>query len=163
MTTTNNLHYLIKTTTSLAFLIAIGSASPQNLIVTSDARKIALTPNPARVTFVPSKANTAEGAAKDAVLSAATGQAIATAARFIPIPFAAPTVGMVLNRLHPKSARSGSASPSCRVFPRKRPFRTEHSAQTVGERSSRGNTDSLAHHAIGQRLDEDSPEFPSER
>jgi hypothetical protein len=64
------------------------------------------------VAFVPTKADSAVGATKDAVLSAAGGQAVAVSlARAVPIPiigpFAAPVVGAVLTRLRPPKPTVG--------------------------------------------------------
>src|SRR5271168_1997141 len=104
MNTTNNRSRLLKNAgASLAFFTAIGIAPAQNVVAKSAGRTITLTPNPAMVTFVATKANTVEGAAKDAVLSAAKGQVISSVLRAVPIPIvgplAGPLIGTVLNKM----------------------------------------------------------------
>jgi len=77
----------------------------QNVMATSGAGTIALTTNPALVTFVATNAGTAESAAKDTMLSTAKGQAtVATLTRVVPIPiigpFAGPLMNVVLTKFH---------------------------------------------------------------
>jgi hypothetical protein len=91
-----------------ALVAAIRIASAQNVVATSGSRNINLAPTPAMVTFVATKANTVESAAKDAVLSSAQSQVISTALRAIPIPIVGPLAGplmkMAFNRFHPATA-----------------------------------------------------------
>jgi hypothetical protein len=88
-----------------AAIAAMRIASAQNVVATSGSRNINLAPNPAMVTFVATKANTVESAAKDAVLSTAQSQVISTALRAVPIPIVGPMAGplmkMALNKFHP--------------------------------------------------------------
>ena len=98
-----------KAVSLVVLFAAIGIAAAQNVVVTSATGKVTLASNPAMVTFVPSKASSAAGAAKDAVLSGAQGQAVAaTLARAVPIPiigpFAGPLMGTVMAKLHPPKA-----------------------------------------------------------
>jgi hypothetical protein len=89
----------------LILFTTVRIVSAQNVVATCVSGQVTLAANPAMVTFVPSKANTAVGAAQEATLSAAQGQAVmATMARALPIPiigpFAGPVLGAVAARLH---------------------------------------------------------------
>jgi hypothetical protein len=88
----------------LVLFSAAGMAFAQNVVVTCASGQVTLASNPAMVTFVPSKANTAADASKEATLSAAQGQAVAISlARALPIPiigpFVAPVVGAMVAKL----------------------------------------------------------------
>jgi hypothetical protein len=102
MTSSNPSRFL---TYAAALVAAMRIVSAQSVVVSSASHLTSLTPNPAMVTFVATKAGTVENAAKDAVLSSAQSQVISTVLHAVPIPIVGPLAGplmkMAFNKFHP--------------------------------------------------------------